>query len=85
MSSWSFTPRRVEHRPGPTYSQFAFQSGASLVDLFCYLCLSLLNCHVCLLLPCGHLLGKGLPFGSLVSDLSCVFVTFQYFVLGQEW
>ena len=36
------------------------QGGVSFVDLFviCYFCLSLPILDVCLLQPCGHLLGK---------------------------
>ena len=48
-------------------------------------CLSLLCCLVCCLQPCGHLLGKGLPLGSLVRLFSCVFVTFPYCVPGPVW
>ena len=33
------------------------------------LCLPLVYCIVCSLQPCGHLLGKGCPFGSLVCDV----------------
>ena len=36
--------------------------------------------------PCGHLLGKDLPLGSLVCVVFlCVFVTFSYGFLGQVW
>ena len=28
------------------------------MHLFCYLCLSLPNCHVCFFQPCGHLSEK---------------------------
>ena len=37
---------------------------------------------VCSLQPCGHLLAKGWPLGSLVCD---VFFTFPCGVLGQVW
>ena len=47
------------------------QGGASLVDHLCYFCL--VFCYtfvrVCLLMPCGHMLGKGLPLGSLVCEV----------------
>ena len=48
-----------------------------------YLCFSVLFCyafmHVCLLMPCGHLLGKGLtPWLSFV--MSCNVVTFPLFI-----
>ena len=45
--------------------------------------LSLLYCRVCSLQPCGRLLGKGLPLGSLVCNVSLCFVIFPCGVLGQ--
>ena len=43
------------------------------VDHLCYFCIVLLCFHhVCLLMPCGHLLGKGWPLG---SSLWCLVVT----------
>ena len=36
--------------------------------------------HVCLLMPCGHQLGKSGPLGS-----NCVFVIFLCGILGQVW
>ena len=42
-------------------------------------------CDVCFLQPCGHLLGKGSPLGSLSVMFHCAFVTFQYGVLGKVW
>ena len=45
------------------------QSVISFVNIFCYLCLSLPYCHVCSLQPCGHLLGEGMPLGSIVGDV----------------
>ena len=42
----------------------------------------------CSLQPCAHLIGKGWPLGSLVSQyvmFNCVFVTFLCDVLGQLW
>ena len=40
--------------------------------------------HVCLFLPCGHLLGKGWPLG---SSLWCLIVSchFPIGILGQVW
>ena len=55
------------------------------MDLFLILCLSLPYCLVCVLQPCGHLLGNGWPLGSPVFDVSGAFVTFLYGVLGQLW
>ena len=55
------------------------------VDLLCHLCLSLLYCVVCFLQPCGHLLGKGCPFGFLVWDVFLCFCHFPFGVLGQVW
>ena len=47
--------------------------------LFCYAFL-----HACLLMPCGHLLGKGWPHG---SRLWCLIVTMSLpiGILGQVW
>ena len=33
-----------------------------------------MSVHVCLIVPCGHLLGKGWPLG---SSLPCVIVSFS--------
>ena len=35
--------------------------------------------------PCGHLLGKDWPLGSVVCDVFLCFVTFQCGVLGHVW
>ena len=40
---------------------------------------------VCSFQPCGHLLGKGWPLGSLALVIYCAFVTFPCGVLGQVW
>ena len=40
---------------------------------------------VCSLQPCGHLLGKGWPLGSLVCYVLLCCVTFPCGVLGQVW
>ena len=42
-------------------------------------------CLICSLQPCGHLLGKGWPLGSLGYDVFLCFVTFPYGFLGQVW
>ena len=49
---------------GPSCKIFhwPFQSGTSFADHLCYFCLVFVR--VCLLMPCGHLLGKGWPLGS---------------------
>ena len=61
---------------------FTDRSKAVLLLWIIYvLCLS---CFLdCSLQPCGHLLGKDWPFGSLVCYVYCVFVTFPGGVLGQ--
>ena len=51
-----------------------------IIFVICGSCLSLRYYLVCSLQPCGHLLGKDWPLGSLVC-----FVTFPYGVLGQVW
>ena len=58
-----------------------------ILCVICASCLSLSYCFVCCLQPCGHLLGKRLPLGSLVCDglkFLC-FVTFLYGVHDQVW
>ena len=45
----------------------------------------MLYCLVGFLQPCDHLLGKDLPLGSLVCDVSLCFVTFPYGVSGKVW
>ena len=56
------------------------------MDHFCYLrfvfVFVILSCS---LKPCGHLLRKGWPLGSLVCDFFLCFVTFPYDVLDQVW
>ena len=54
-------------------------------NFVCYLCLSLPYCHVCFLQPCVHLLGKGLPLGSLVCDVYLRFCHIPIRCLGQVW
>ena len=39
---------------------------------------------VCLLIPCGHLLGRD-DLSALVGDVYCIFVTFSCGILGQVW
>ena len=47
------------------------------MDDFCYnLCYGLFCFLACSLQPCGHLLGNGWPFGSLVSDVLLCFCHF---------
>ena len=46
------------------------------MDLFVIYVLCLSCCLVCPLQPCGHLLGKGWPLGSLVCD---VFLCYSHF------
>ena len=58
------------------------------MDPFCYLCFVcvMLSClSIAALQPCGHLLGKVWPLGSLVCDIFCAFVTIPCGVLGQVW
>ena len=55
------------------------------MDLFVIYVLCLLSGLAFPLQPCGHLLGKGWPLGSLVCDVFCFIVTFPCVVLGQVW
>ena len=57
--------------------QCFFATYVSCLYLPCFL--------VCSLQPCGHLLGKGKPLGSLVCDVLLYFVTFPCGVLGLVW
>ena len=63
--------------PPVKYFYWPFEGGASFVDIFV---ISVLFCyafmHICLLMPCGHLLGKGWPLG---SHLWCLIVTLSLF------
>ena len=61
------------------YVVFIDKLGASS----CVSWLSSSYCIDCFMQSCGHLLGKGLPFGSLVCDIIFCFVLFLVGVLGQ--
>ena len=50
------------------------------MDHFCYLCLLCLL--VCLLQPCGHLMGKGSALGSLVFNVLLCFCHFPMCCTG---
>ena len=52
-----------------------------VIFVICVLCLSC--CLVCSLQPCGHLLEKGLPLGSLVCDV--FFLCFSQFPMWCPW
>ena len=71
--SWSTSELRVRLShcetglcPPIKYFYWLFQGGASFVDLLCYffLVFGYVFVRLCLLMPCGHLLGKGWPLGS---------------------
>ena len=49
------------------------------MDHFCYLSFMFVMLSYLSLQPCGHLLGKGLPIGSIVCD---VFLCFCHFLIG---
>ena len=73
LFSWNLKIVNAEKQTGLSppvkYFYWPFQDG-TFVDHFVYvLCLSCLR--VCLLLPCGHLLGKGWPLGSCFCDVFC--------------
>ena len=73
LAPWNrFKPSKIFYWP--------FQGGTSFVDHYCViyvLCVSWIR--VCLLLPCGHLLGKGRPIGSCVWCL-IVFLSLSHVV-----
>ena len=54
-----------------------------IVYVICASCLSC--CLVCSLQPCGHLLGKGWPFGSLVCDVFLVFLSLSIWCPGSGY
>ena len=51
-----------------------------ILFVICVSCLSLSYSHVCSLPPCGHLLGKDWPVGSLVCDVFLVFLSLSHMV-----
>ena len=53
------------------------------MDLFCYLCFMFAILYCLFLAAVWSPTEKGKPLGSLGCVFSCVFVTFQYGVLGQ--
>ena len=53
--------------------------------IFFILCLSLPHCLVCVMQPCGHLLGRAGFLALLYVTFYCIFVTFPYGDLGQVW
>ena len=70
----TFISRRETGLSSPVkYFYCPFQGVTSFVDHSCYFCIV---CYafvrVCLLMPCGHLLGKGRPLG---SRLWCLIVS----------
>ena len=71
--SWSTSELRVRlvpfdrFKPSSKIFYWPFQGGTSFVDPFFFLsCVCYAFVHVCLYVPCGHLLGKGWPLGSLL-------------------
>ena len=56
------------------------------MDHFCYLCFVFVMLSSLFIAALWSAAGKGLkPVGSLVCDVTCVFVTFPCGVLGQVW
>ena len=54
-----------------------------MLTICVFVCVLCFSCFCpCSLLPCGHLLGKGL---ALVFDVYCIFVTFPCGGLDQVW
>ena len=53
------------------------------MDLFCFLKFNI--SYAVLSVPCDHLLGKGLPLGSLYVIFSFVVVTFLCGFMGHLW
>ena len=90
--SWSTSELRVRlaplnrFKPSSKIFYWPFQGGTSFVDLLCFCSVLCLLCfvHVCLYVPCGHLLGKGWPLGSRLWCLLWV-CHFPIGILGQVW
>ena len=63
-----------------------FQGSISFVNLICFFlsCVWYAFVRVCLYVPCGHLLGKGRPLGSLVWYLT-VSLFFPIGIQDQVW
>ena len=53
-------------KPSSKLFYWPFQGGTSFVDLLCFVlsCVCYVFARVCLIVLCGHLLGKGWPLGS---------------------
>ena len=76
--SWSTSEFRVrlapwnQFKPSSNIFYWPFQGGTSFVDLLCFFlsCVCYAFVGVCLFVPCGHLLGKGWPLGSLLWCLT---------------
>ena len=69
LASWNW------FKPSSKIFYWPFQGGTSFVDLLCVFflsCVCYAFVHVCLCVPCGHLLGKGWPLG---SRLRCITVS----------
>ena len=71
-------------KPSSKIFYWPFQGGTSFVDLLCFCSVLCLLCfvRVCLYVLCGHLLGKGWPFGSRLWCLLWV-CHFPIGILGQ--
>ena len=90
--SWSTSELRMRlaplnrFKPSSKIFYWPFQGGTSFVDLLCFCSVLCLLCfvRVCLYVLCGHLLGKGWPFGSWLWCLLWV-CHFPIGILGQVW
>ena len=73
-------------KPSSKIIYWPFQGGAPFVDHLCFFlsCVCYAFVHVCLYVPCGHLLGKGWPLGSRLWCLT-VSLSLSHCILGQAW
>ena len=63
-----------------------YSKAVLLLRIILVIYVSCLSCFlVCSLQPCGNLLGKSWPLGTLVCYVLLCFVTFPCGVLGQVW
>ena len=75
--NWGLAPRETDFSPLVKYFYWPFQGGSFCGSFMLFLsCFCYAFVRVCLLMSCGHLLGKSWPLGSRFWCLIVKFVTF---------
>ena len=69
----------------PVYFLLTVPRRCFFCGVFCYVCFVFVMLSCLFVQPCGHLLGKGWPLGSLVCGVLLCFDTFPCVVLGRVW